>query len=82
MWGSLVDSEKEFIVHPDMIETLRKYREGNKNAFKEMFKERAKLTDEGKKFWNDTHDNEMRQTADERSRNPMFRWPFRRKKKP
>jgi len=75
------EGKEDFVIHPDMTETFKGYREGNKNAFKETSKKRDEKIGKGEICWNDIHDVEMKETAEVRSKNPRFRWPKRRKKK-
>lgn len=63
-------SEKEFVVHPDMREALMNYRPDKK--FDHVFERRDKLVDKGVIYWNDIHDDEMKDTARQRSINPKF----------
>lgn len=51
------------VVHPDMPEVYRQYRNGNKNAFKELFTRRDKILEEGDTYIEHRHDEQLRATA-------------------
>lgn len=71
--GGIVDIEKEFVVHPDNIQALNEYRRGNKDAYKQLIENRQEQTRRGEKYWNDDHDEEMKQTAEERTNNETMK---------
>jgi hypothetical protein len=80
--GSLADVTKKFVVHPDMVTGLRNYRKGNKNAIVEVMVKRKPLKEAGLIYWNTEHDEEMQQTAIERTQNAVARgWLYVNKKK-
>lgn len=70
------DPKKEFVVHPDMIDAFKSYN-GDKDHFEKAFEKRRELTAKGEPYWNTDHDVEMKETAEERSKNPL--WRFSRK---
>lgn len=61
-----VDPKKGFVIHPDMGEALRNYRPGE-DSIKGVFQARDRAVQEGQQYWNTDHDDEMAQTARERS---------------
>lgn len=72
---------ERFVVHGDNVEALKAYRAGDKEAFKKMGAKRDELHDAGLPYWNTDHDDEMTQTADERTHNAVIGgWQFRRRK--
>lgn len=77
--GTLLDPTTDFVVHPDMVATLVKYREGNKKAFAEMFGEREELVADGLLYHNSDHDSEMLETALQNTANAVaqgWRWKW------
>lgn len=78
--GELVDPTKDFVVHPDMITTFQRYRAGDSQAFAKMFAERNAKIQQGKKYWNDTHDEEFKETAKTNTDNAtIMGWIFPKK---
>ena len=78
-----VNLQTTFVVHPDMIRTFREYAKGNLNAFQEMAERRGDLIAQGILYHNTDHDDEMFQTAKERTETALANgwvWPGRRKK--
>lgn len=73
-----VDPEKAFVVHPDIADQFTTY-DGNPDHFKEVFRKRDKLVEEGEVYWNTEHDVEMAETARERSQQPGWEYPQRKK---
>lgn len=71
--GKLVNTEEEFVVHPDNMKALDEYRRGNKDAYKQLLDERAEKTKRGEKYWSTDHDEEMKQTAEERTNNEIMK---------
>lgn len=78
--GKWVDTDKAFVIHPDMQEALMNYRPGG-DSIKECFEERKKKIDAGEPYHNSDHDVEMAETARLRSQSPDFRWPKRKKRR-
>ena len=81
--GDLVDPSEEFVVHPDMIGTIKSYRNGNKKAFQEMGVQRDIKLQHGEIYWNPDHDEEMKETAEERTKSASARgwkWPEKKKR--
>lgn len=75
--GEFVDPNTDFVVHPDMITTFKEYRKGNKNAFAEMFTKRSQTIAKGEAYWNTDHDQEMAETARERTKSATIKgWKF------
>jgi len=60
-------SRKEFMVHPDMQEALMGYNP-SRNSFKEVFAKRDKQALRNEIYWDNSHDDEMRETAIRRSK--------------
>ncbi len=80
--GSLVDTTKSFVIHPDMVEGLKKYRAGNKNAIMEVMIKRQPIKESGGIYWNTDHDQEMQETAIQRTQNAVSRgWIYINKHK-
>lgn len=79
--GSLVDTHKEFVVHPDTVEAAKEYRAGNKSAYIDMAKKRDVIYQAGEPYWNTDHDVEMQETANENTDNAVGTgWRFRARK--
>lgn len=80
--GTLADPDKEFMVHPDMPEVFKNYRSGDKKAFQKMQKKRNEQIESGEIYWNTDHDEEMLETAKERTNNVIaLGWIWPKKKK-
>lgn len=80
--GTLADSSKTFVVHPDMKQGFEEYRKGNKRAIQEVMERRKPLKQNKEVYWNTEHDAEMTETAFERTMNAIsLGWIFKRKKK-
>lgn len=60
-------SRKEFMVHPDMQEALMNYHP-SRNSFTDVFKKRDEQALMGEVYWDTSHDDEMRDTAIQRTR--------------
>ncbi|HZX14966.1 MAG TPA: hypothetical protein VFF49_11280 [Thermodesulfobacteriota bacterium] len=78
-----IDPEKQFCVHPDMIQTFKNY-DGTKDSFKKTFGERDELVKNGDVFWNTEHDEEMLKTARDNTDNAAaggWRFPQRKRRK-
>ena len=69
--GKWIDTQKKFVIHQDILEGLMHYEPDN-NSLKDVFEGRDKMTQEGQEYWNTDHDEEMRQTAEELSKDPEF----------
>lgn len=67
--GKWVDDKKAFVVHPDMRDGMMNYKPDG-DSIGEVFKQRNEAVEKGEKYWNDIHDEEMEQTARERSMQP------------
>ena len=65
-----VDQLRTFVVHPDLQAAYRNYRDGD--SFEKMFEKRREKTANGEAYWNTDHDEEMLETARERSQNPEW----------
>lgn len=65
--NKFIDPKKKFVVHQDQEEWLWNYR-GNDTPIESLFKLRAEALQNGVKFWDDTHDEEMKETARERNK--------------
>lgn len=81
--GSLVDPTEKFVVHPDMVEGLKRYRKGDKYAIAKVMSAREPLKEHGDVYWNPDHDAEMKETAVERTLNALnngWVYPKRRRK--
>ena len=79
----MADPKKEFVVHPDMVEVFENYRKGDKRAFQKMSEERNKKMANGETYWNTDHDQEMLETATERTNNVIslgWIWPKKKNK--
>jgi len=68
-------------VHPDYAAALPAYRNGNKNAFKEVAENHSKLENEDTPYWNQKYDNLLWQIANERTQdylatNPDDLFPY------
>lgn len=75
--GGFLDPATDFVVHPDMIDTFEKYRSGNANAFQEMFVARTIALSQGEKYHNDLHDEEMLESAEQRTEQAAAKgWQF------
>lgn len=59
--------DNEFCVHPHVKEAYKNYN-GDPAQFREAL-------NRGKETRNRDHDDELKATAEERSRNPLFRFP-------
>lgn len=80
--GKLADVRKEFVIHEDMVEVFEEYRKGDKQAFNKMGKKRQEKLERGEVYWNTDHDDEMLETAKERTDNVTalgWIWPKRKK---
>jgi len=55
----------QVIVHPDMEDARREYRNGNKHAFNDVFEKRRELIARGEPYWNTVYDAAMLQRAKE-----------------
>lgn len=76
------DPKTEFVVHEDMIDVFKKYRNGDKKAFQKMSEERTAKLQSGIIYWNPDHDEEMLETAQERTKKAtLLGWIFPPKKK-
>lgn len=71
--GSIQDPSQEFVVHPDNVTALRKFRGGNKNSYNEMVQEREQKKKRNEEWMNHDHDAEMRETAEENSKRPWWK---------
>lgn len=79
--GELADTSEEFVVHPDTTDALRSYRKGNKKAFQEMSTKRDIKLQHGEIYWNPDHDEEMKETAVERTQSAVakgWKWPLKK----
>lgn len=79
--GKRFTDEKTFVVHPDMKDALQNYRP-NGTAIKDVFAEREKAILRGDKYHNDEHDEEMLETAKNRTDNAVangWRFPYSKK---
>ena len=80
--GKLADPNKKFMVHPDMLQGFAEYRKGNKKAIQEVMVRRKPLKEHGEIYWSTDHDEEMAQTAVERTLNALnLGWVYPRPKK-
>lgn len=80
--GKLVDPNKKFVIHPDMLRGFFEYRKGNKKAIQEVMDRRRPLKENGEIYWNTDHDAELKQTAIERTLNAVnLGWIYKSKKK-
>lgn len=80
-----VDPEKAFVVHPDMGRALRDYRPDG-DSLGEVFEWRDQMASSGEEYWNTDHDDEMRETAENRSKDAGiitsgWRFPSRKKRR-
>lgn len=50
-------------VHPDTYEAMLQYRQGNKQAYKEMSQARSALLDQRQIYWDDSHDRQLQVMA-------------------
>ena len=66
-----VDPTKKFVVHPDILEGLKHYTSDN-DSLKRVFQGREDARQSGVVYWNTEHDQEMIETAKERSLDPRF----------
>lgn len=64
-----LDPDKAFVVHPDMQEAMMDYNP-SRDSFKEVFEARDEAVEDGEVYWNDDHDDEMAETARNRSKDP------------
>jgi len=70
--GKWVDDDKAFVVHPDMRDALMDYHP-DRNSFKDAFDARNKAVENGEVYWNTDHDDEMKSTAEERTKTPWWK---------
>jgi hypothetical protein len=75
-----IDQRKHFVVHGDMQDAFDNY-DGTDKSFREVMKARREKTEKGEPYWDTTHDTEMRETAELRSKHPLFKFPVRKKPK-
>lgn len=73
-----VDPQKTFVVHEDILTAFQGY-DGDPDHFKKVFKERDEAIANGEVYWNTDHDVEMAETARERSQQPGWEYPRRKK---
>jgi hypothetical protein len=77
--GKYVDTDKAFVVHPDVIDAHLNYT-GDNSSFSDIFNERKKTRADGEPYWNTDHDAEMKLTAEERTLvAAALGWRFKRK---
>lgn len=62
-----VDPDKAFVIHPDMQDALMNY-DGTGRTIREVFDERDRRVADGETYHNDLHDEEMLETAEERTK--------------
>jgi hypothetical protein len=74
-----IDPKRTWCVHPDMLSAFHNYN-GTDDSFKEVMKVRREKTEKGEPYWDTTHDREMAETAELRSKHPLFKFPARKKK--
>lgn len=75
-----VNTDEAFVVHPDSQEWLMHYQPGRK--FGELQEVREDIIDRGEHHHNTDHDEEMLQTAEERTlAAAMLGWKFPGRKK-
>lgn len=75
--GAFADPATEFVIHPDMIETFQNYRKGDKRAFIKLSEQRNQKLASGVIYWNADHDEEMAETAKERTDTAISKgWRF------
>lgn len=70
-------------VHPDVFSALNEYREGNKEAFKDMARDRQELLKNKHKYWDDTHDHQFHVLAvrnTQRAKKEGWVWPQHKKR--
>lgn len=70
-------SDNEEVIHPDMVEAYAGYT-GDNDSFKRVFRNRDRAVERGETYWNEDHDEEMRETARERTDNAVckgWKWP-------
>lgn len=80
--GKLADPKKKFIIHEDMLQGFSEYRAGDKSAIRKVMERRQPLKEHGEIYWNTDHDEEMAQTAKERTDNAVASgWKFWGRKK-
>lgn len=79
--GTLI-GDKSFVVHPDAVEAFKRYRAGVITAFKDMMIKRKPLKESGAIYWNTDHDEEMQETAIQRTQEASARgWVYINKHK-
>lgn len=61
------DPNKMTVIHPDQQQWVMNYH-GKGTDIHELFERRSQALQAGEKFWNDIHDQEMKETAEERSK--------------
>lgn len=77
----LLSEHEHHKIHPDVIDALRDYRNGDKKAFEKMFRKRRRLMEDGRKYWVHQWDDRFLRIAHQRTIDFMQRgnpWPLRR----
>jgi len=78
--GKKYAKNEDFVIHPDIRDATKNY--NGKDTFKDAFAKRDELLEGGEPFWNTDHDEEMLETARERTDNfsKIKPWPQKRKR--
>lgn len=80
--GKWVNPRKAFVVHPDVAVARWEYGQ-NPRSIAQLLERREEQTLSGEIYWNTEHDEEMAETARERTQNASARgwkFPLRRKR--
>lgn len=66
-------NDRNFVIHPDMEESFKNY-DGTRDPFQTVFDERAEEVRRGEIFWRDGHDIELKETAEEKTMTPGWKY--------
>lgn len=76
--GKYVDLSRHPVIHPDMQDAYLNYQGPKSNSFQKVFNERKRKKEAGEKYHNDEWDEQLTETARNRSKSPDFKWPKKR----